>query len=498
MQKEYIPVNGLSEVFGETREQLIESELTLPEYYPEISKVLKCCVTAGVEDVAQAGDKVSVAGKADIKLIYLDPDKKINVFTSLVKYTRVFSVPEIKSEDAFFVRQTLNGTEHRVTAPRRCEIRAAAAVKLTCLRKTEINVLSLPECTDAEVLYGELNTVRISTVKRFELAFSENTELPDTGSKICGVLYSSARLNLSETRVIKNKVMLKGSCTVEARFITQQGSITPEAEFNIPFTEIAGLPGAEENDEAAICAENVNARLAVSEDGRTAQVFVTAQIKAVCSTADTVSLPEDIYSVKREVKLERAVFGAVTELVPAEHTFSVSADAECYDDSASGVTAYFTDSPECSLVSYDGRLNAVGSVCVNFLISGADGISLISRSCSFEENTGITGCVRGEVGCSARIVSAELKNGRIRYTLNISMSGWCVKNHERGFITDAELENGVQTNGNSEKIVLYYAHPGEKIWDIAKENGCSAAKIKNLNDLTGESVEESRMLVLVR
>lgn len=498
MQKEYVPVGGASAVFTDTKEQLIECELVLPDYYPEIGKVLKCGVSAGVEDVARSGDKVSVAGKADIKLVYLDADKRVNIYNSLAKYTRVFSGLQPENEDVFFVRQTLSGTEHRACGPRKCEVRAVAAVKLTCIRKTELNALTLPDPSGAEVMETETESFCLNAAKRFDLAFSDTVELPDAGAKIGGVLYSSAELSVGETKVIKNKVMIKGSCELTARFVTVKGDVTQEASFTLPFTEIAGFPGASENDECKLCADSVNARLTVSEDGNSAQVFVSAQMSAAVGVMKKTTLPEDIFSVNEDVSLQRTPFSVITEIAPADREFSVSADAECYDASANAVEAFFTDVPVCSLVLYNGKPRISGTVGVNFLVSGADGTSLISRSCNFDEDAGVSDGGESFISCSARIVSAALKNGRIEYTVRVKVSGWCVKTEERSFITGAEFEKSAGKTGNTEKIVLYYAHPGEKIWNIAKENGCSAGKIKELNDFTGDSVEESRMLVLVK
>ena len=40
------------------------------------------------------------------------------------------------------------------------------------------------------------------------------------------------------------------------------------------------------------------------------------------------------------------------------------------------------------------------------------------------------------------------------------------------------FENAEEEKHREEKIILYYAHTGEKIWDIARENRCSAQRIK--------------------
>lgn len=499
MQNDYLTLRGASVVFTDTKEQLIECEAVLPDYYPEINKVLKCSVTAGTEDIAVSGDKVSVAGKADVKLTYLDAEKHVHIYTSLVKYTRVFSGLPLTGEDVCFVSQTVTSVEHRAGAPRRCEIRALAAVRLTCLRKTELSALSGTDAPDAELLTENTEVYDAGALKCFELAFSETVELPSAPGRISGVLYSSQDVEFSEVRVIRNKVMLKGCCELTARFVTDDGSLTPETAFTVPFTEIAGFPGAEEDDECRLFADAVGARVAVSEDGASAQVFVTAQVKAICVRKRELCLPADMYSVSREVSLKRVPYRIITGFSPVRKHFQVTADAECYDDTAAGIAAFFTDPPVCAPIVSGGELRIGGSVGVNFIVSCADGnLSLISRTCNFDESAGPWTDGEAFVSVSARITAASLKNGRVDYSVGIDTRGGVVETENRSVIADAVFEEGEKKPAGREKVILYYARPGEKIWDIAKENRCSADRIREFNELKSAEVEENTMLVLLR
>ncbi len=499
MQNEYVSLKGASVICTDAKEQLIECEAILPDYYPEINKVLKCSVTAGTEDVTVSGDKVSTAGKADVRLIYLDSEKKIHIFTSLVKYTRMFSGLPVLNEDVCFVTQNVTSVEHRVAAPRKCEIRASVSVKLTCIRKNELTVLSGTDAPDAEVRYENVAYYDAVAVKDFGLSFSENIDLPSVEGKISGALYTSQTLDFIEIRCIKNKVMLKGCCELSARFVTEKGSLTPEASFSVPFTEIAGLPGAEEDGECRVFADAVYARIAVNEDGKTAQVFITAQGKAVCVKKNELLLPDDVYSVRGEVSVKRTPARLVTAFIPAEKRFQVTSDAECYDDTASGITAFFADTPVCSVMTCNGSLHINGSVGVNFLVAGGDGnVSMISRTCNFDEDTDIEAGGESFIAVSAHIAAASLNNGRIDYTLRFETRGCCVRTTELSPITELDLENTAEEKHCEEKIILYYAHSGEKIWDIARENRCSAQRIKEFNELTSETVEENTMLLLIK
>ena len=45
-------------------------------------------------------------------------------------------------------------------------------------------------------------------------------------------------------------------------------------------------------------------------------------------------------------------------------------------------------------------------------------------------------------------------------------------------------------------VILYYAEPGEQLWDIAKRYGVDCAKIAAENELATETLAERTMLVI--
>ena len=143
------------QIFSDTREQAVQCDMLLPEYYPEIEKVLSCGVQFSEESVALHGDKIAVNANACFSLVYLSVEGKPYSFTANEKYTRLIPCCETAAGDCCLVRQTLSQLDCRATAPRKVEARAVAAVAAEIWRREETAVVTFLADPRIEALTGE-------------------------------------------------------------------------------------------------------------------------------------------------------------------------------------------------------------------------------------------------------------------------------------------------------------------------------------------------------
>ena len=72
-KKEVFPV--CETVFEGTSEQPVDLELSLPDYCPDIERILKCRLCPSVSSKNISGDRLDVDGMVLISLYYLDSKK---------------------------------------------------------------------------------------------------------------------------------------------------------------------------------------------------------------------------------------------------------------------------------------------------------------------------------------------------------------------------------------------------------------------------------------
>ena len=86
---------GVEETLGAcTAEQPIDADITLPDYCPDIRRVLKCLVTPRITAVQTAGDRATADGSAGVCVIYTDEQE---TSVALSRPTRSRSMPSSRA-----------------------------------------------------------------------------------------------------------------------------------------------------------------------------------------------------------------------------------------------------------------------------------------------------------------------------------------------------------------------------------------------------------------
>ena len=74
--------------FEGASEQPVDIELSLPDYCPDIERILKCRICPGITSGVITGDRLDVDGNVTVRLYYLDSKKQA---VRLCEHTRPFS-----------------------------------------------------------------------------------------------------------------------------------------------------------------------------------------------------------------------------------------------------------------------------------------------------------------------------------------------------------------------------------------------------------------------
>lgn len=81
VNKEELAVSEI--VFDECQEQPVDLDFGLPDYCPDIQRILKCQVYPRITMRNISGDRLEVEGTASVKLLYLDeengPSDAVNI-----------------------------------------------------------------------------------------------------------------------------------------------------------------------------------------------------------------------------------------------------------------------------------------------------------------------------------------------------------------------------------------------------------------------------------
>lgn len=498
MQTQNKAIKTKAAVFSDIKEQAVEADLILPDYYPDISKILKCSVSPLNEAVTVSGDRISIAGVAQIKLIFCGDDKSINVYETQVKYTKVIQCSEIEATDIVDVVQTSGTLNYKALGPKRVEVRAVAVVKVNVYRICEKTILT--QINDKYV-QKHICQDKCSSLSSFvcgELSINENVKSASHGI-VKSVLQSNAAVSVEEIKPAKNKLMIKGKCAVNTTYISESGEIVV-LSYPVSFTEICDAYGVTEDEKCHICIKNADISVSVkdnSENSVAMDVNMKIPFVLVAGTDDEIIYIDDVYSVDGGIDTCYCTVDMIKYIKTCEGRFHPAFTADSYDENISEIFDSFVDDIRYSFDTSSGNVVATGSLTVNAVLKNTDGqFVIITRTYAFEQLLPVDSMSDTECFISLLCdgVSASLNGGKVNFTVDMKYSGFILSCEEQKMLCSVELNEKGADNVN-ENIVIYYAHSGEKLWDIAKENHSTVEQIASVNNISSDVVRQDCVLV---
>ena len=115
--------------FEEAAEQQIESDITLPDYFPDIVRVIKCTLKANIVSVSSGGNRITADGNAIISVLYICESGKLHCFEQKIPVSKYVETP--KAEDYTCVASAKTQYVNcRVISQRRIDIRGSIGIDL--------------------------------------------------------------------------------------------------------------------------------------------------------------------------------------------------------------------------------------------------------------------------------------------------------------------------------------------------------------------------------
>lgn len=499
MERETAAFKNKALIFSETREHAVQSELLLPDYYPEVEKVLHCSVVFSEESVTLQADQICVAGRASFTVLFSSAENRICSFSGAEKYTKLIPCCETAPGDVCIVRQTPAQVNCRATAPRRIEVSAVAAVKAALWRFRETEALCSAEAPGLETLAGETDYFCMHAFGDLSLEVTGSVKLPAAREDVAAVLHKNAVFQCSGISAIGNKLLLRGTMHVSLSVITTDGTVHAGLKFQLPVTETKDLFGAEENDVCFYCAgsPNVEVNLKAAQGEKDAvELSVQLRCTVLAGKTEKRAFLRDAYSLQTAARLTAQTADIPCGAAPLETPFFFEAQAECYDETAETVCDAFVSDLRYSVSAQNAALSVSGSATVNALVKNRAGaFGFVARTCPFSFETPLSAAA--DVCCFVRaneFSAAFAGKGLLRFNGEFCLQGFQTQTRKETVLTALELPEE-QARGAREKIVVYYAAAGERIWEIAKENRSSVSLIAAQNELKGETLEENAVLV---
>ncbi len=201
----------------------IECEILLPDYCPDLMRVLTCRAEADVTKTAVRGTALSVEGTAAVTLLYLGEVGGIRRAEQRVPFVHTFELPREVSEPVVFASAQREELSCRASSRRRIEVRGTLSVRAAVCAAGETPVVSGTETAGLYLCLGEQTLPCVRRCVRIPFAQMESVIPPPGNQPPHEVLRADCAAVLSEWSAAGDGIVLRGGAHVRLLCATEAG-----------------------------------------------------------------------------------------------------------------------------------------------------------------------------------------------------------------------------------------------------------------------------------
>lgn len=508
LKKNTAAITAMETMSSPMQEQGVELDYVLPDYYPDVCKLVKCMLTPTIVSQSVSRGLLTYELRADIRILYCGEDSHIlQCVTQTMHFTRTAELPAQEQVTAELCPVT-DYVNCRVVSRRRLDVRGAVTVRIrpSVCRQQEV-LCDVPDRSiQLRRIPVEYPAQQLCAEKTIVL--SEELELGSAKPPVLHVVRCEARSTEESHKPVSGKLMVQGSLCIRLLYACEKDGAAglEPMTFRIPYSQLMELDGMEEQDSCSVSVQVTGCDLKSVADaaGDTRMLRCEAELRIVCRALRmaTESLICDAFSTEHPCICTDTLIDAsgvpapVTAMLPCSVRLSgEDGGIDCVHDAwceVKNLTA--RPDPEANAVHVTGML------CCNVLVGESGGMPrLLEKEEPFEhripfEGIGGEDCVHLHA-CAENCTYTLTEQSEVSLKTELHMEGSVRRSRSCRVLTDITLQEEV-THPRDFALKLYFGRAQEEIWDIAKRCRTSVEAIMEENDLTEEVLRENSMLLI--
>ncbi len=499
------PVGSLAEVLNKVSEQPVDIDFTLPDYCPDIEKILRCSITPKIYNRTLSGGQLRIDGTSVVSILYEDSEKgTIRACEQNLPFSSEFKLSGVNDDYIIDTSVKCEYVNCRALSRRRLTIHGAFSLYVKVFTKGEINLYSIDDIDNIEFKTKE---VTASELKCFsDKQFTAADEIQITGKPpVELIIDNDVKARITDYKIIPDKLMLNGELNVSVLYLSDIESGKPiRFDYIVPFSEIVDCLGLDESTTPCVHLSVLSYELTLKSDILSENPLINfdARLSAFVLgyAPKTIKIAEDAYSTEfcSEVEFSRVNVPVETKII--SDTFMHKSTLSVSDCDISEILDFNTESAPVTASISDGKLLLSSKVNVSILALDSDKSPVyIERSADVCEEIELDDDY-SDVLCSAvNIISSSYRLGEsetietrceLKYNITLQKTS-CIK-----MVSSINIDENNKAQKKNSALTLYYANSGENIWDIAKLYKTKKDQIVSENLLTSEELEEPSMLLI--
>lgn len=494
-------------IFEGSADQPVDLDVNLPDYCPDISRILKCRLMPTVSVRQITGDRLQVEGKTLVSVLYVDDtNRRVQCMEQSLPFAQSFALQGAPEDAAVFSSTIIDYVNCRASSPRRLGIHGSFTVSVKVRGRADCQVVTQAEGAGMQLLrHAEPISSVIGMTER-QFSMNEMLELGQSKPAAATLVRSSTTILISDYKAIANKVIVKGDIQIATLYQCQDSDDMEKMEHSLPFSQIIDLDGVTDESFCDIHCETVSADIQIRTDGAgenrllSADLRLSLQVTAYQSAE--ISLIRDAFSTECEIETDLSEIRAERMQGTLRYDGVYKNAFELPSGDITAICDLWCDAGVVSCVPADGKLLVKAPVNVNVLALDGDGCpTYFERVAEIEYEEalpdGVTLALCDPTLCITSCSFSFTQTQSIEVKIEYRLEGCIFIPFQENAICDLRLcEDQPIVRESTAALVIYYADQGERIWDIARKYCTSVSAIKEENELSEDVVPARGMMMI--
>ena len=484
-------------------EYSVDCDITLPEYLPDIVRILRCSCVPGVQSHQINGDRISADCSCVVRVLYICEQGKVRCFEQNLNFSKQLELKTTDITDVFVGART-DYVNYRVSGQRRFEVHGAITVYARANVKKQCDFITSAQgcgitarCEKAEICNLTSAIEKIFTV-------SETID-PTTTEQIGGIISASATPIIDEVKVISNKLFLKAELVVHTCFTVGENCEIQTLDNIIGVNQIIEAPQIDEKSDVdallSILCLDVKNRFDSATNKNLLDISVVLNFSACGYVTQSITVIKDAYSTKYEADLKKVDVSLVTLEEKIEDRFLCRGSCDLSTTGFNKIHSFVCNDIIADFSSIDNGILINGEVTADIIFEDTKGeIVFAQRKLPFEYERSLKTdksrlfCQPNCVVSASNFVINEAGKLDVRFEVNIN--GFVFSQEERFITTDIVVDETKVKTVKSASLTVYFAEKDESLWSIAEKYNTTTEAIIRENGLTDGVIEKNCRLLI--
>lgn len=484
-------------------EEPVDVDLTLPDYCPDIEKILKCTLTPQIFSRNMSGGVLEIEGASVIKVMYVDSVRKtLRTSQQIVPFNRAINIKDVPEHHYL---NTIPSTEYincRALSPRRLVIKGAFSVKVEIVGKNTSMIPTSESFTDFQKKCCSKKYLDVTSVTEETFNINETIGV-ENKPPIESVIKSVVKIMVNEHKSMDDKIILKGEINLRLLYLSDLDSGKTECmDYMIPFNQIISCVGAGEDTINNVTCQLLSYDVKVTKESEEKAVLLEARVNmsAVCYKEREENFLTDAYSKDYSCDLKNKNISLVNSVREIKRNFIRKMEVSSNEQEFLKIIDVFNETASVSAKEENTFITFNGKAGLCIVATDKDDTPFyIERTMDFTEKTDeMFGNIKSAT-ININSVSYRIKDEHtLELRVEFSLSAFIENSENNNFVEDILVYEDKKIEKDHSALTLYFADKGEKLWDIAKRYYTDENYIREDNEMEDDTLSEKEMLIIRR